>query len=87
MKLYLIIKKSCENISNRKLQKVFSLFSGGSLGLYILHPIFYSWYISIMHVNWMRQLYIIGMPVVVYILGVSLIIMLKKIKPIRVILP
>ena len=40
-----------------------------------------------MHVNWMRQLYIIGMPVVVYILGVSLIIMLKKIKPIRVILP
>lgn len=85
--LYLIIKKSCENISNRKLQKVFSLFSGGSLGLYILHPIFYSWYISIMHVNWMRQLYIIGMPVVVYILGVSLIIMLKKIKPIRVILP
>lgn len=85
--LYLVVKRASEHITNKRVQSLFRATAGGSLGLYILHPVFYSWYQAILHVNWVQQSYILGMPVVVYIVGTSFILFIKKSKLIRIILP
>lgn len=98
--LYIIVKRGIAAINNKQNYqfKIFSLLSGASLGIYILHPIFYEildkylfhvtpydWPKFIQLMNNPYQIFLV--PVITYVVLSILIILLKKSRFVRIILP
>lgn len=86
--IVLIIKRITEQHSfSEKTGKWFQNAASASLGMYILHVLFYKVFTKAFHLQMTDMTYIFVMPVVVYIIGTPLIYLLKKNKYIKMILP
>ena len=96
--LYLIVKRITEHVKKEKVLQFFALCSGASLGIYILHPLFYALFDKIVYrttINdWTAYLdvlndpiHILILPIVAYIILVAGVLLLKRIKLIAKILP
>ena len=66
---------------------LFKIAASSSLGMYILHVLFYKVFSKIFNVGMTSLVYIFVMPVIVYIIGTPLIYLLKRNKWINTILP
>ncbi|GAA2956519.1 acyltransferase [Ligilactobacillus murinus] len=96
--LYLVVKRVTTKIKQEGVLKFFALMSGASLGIYILHPIFFAIFDKVVFHetinNWQNYLVVMNswvhifiLPVVSYALLVVLVLCLKKIKLIAKVLP
>lgn len=86
--IVLIVKRITEqhHFSDRT-SKLFQMAASSSLGMYILHVLFYRVFTKVFHLGWTSLVYILVMPVVVYLIGTPLIYLVRKNKYIRMILP
>ncbi len=96
--LYLVVRRLTTKITEEKVLNLFSVMSGASLGIYILHPLFFTVFDKmVFHVtpnNWEKYLdvmnnwvHIMIMPLITYIVLVIVVLALKKIKFVAKILP
>jgi surface polysaccharide O-acyltransferase-like enzyme len=96
--LYLLIKRGVGHIKNGKMLNIFAKLSGASLGIYILHPLFYALFDKIVYkaevTEWQHYLVVLNNPVHIYLLPVVayivlsiIILLLKRIELVRYILP
>ncbi|WP_295732106.1 acyltransferase [uncultured Limosilactobacillus sp.] len=86
--LFIFIKRLCENRNNNeKANRIFMMASSSSLGMYILHVLFYKVFITVFDLKMTSLVYIFVMPVVVYLIGTPLIYFVRKVKIIRDVLP
>lgn len=84
----LIVKRFSDNHSfHIKTANLFRKMASSSLGMYILHVLFYKIFSKLFNVGMTNLSYIFVMPIVVYIVGTPLIYLLKKNKFVRIILP
>lgn len=96
--IVLLIKKVSMNIKNVRCLHLFSKLSSASLGIYILHPIFYSfidkiWY-GVLVNHWSaylnvlnKPLHIFILPIVTYLCLTLVILFCKKSKMFRIMIP
>lgn len=95
--IYLLIKKAVEQVPNDKL-KVFTVLSGASLGIYILHPFVYelldkyiygatanTWKSFLRLMN--NPLYMFSLPIITYFILAILVLLVKRLKLIRIFIP
>lgn len=96
--LYMLIKRETTKITNQRVLNIFARLSGATLGIYILHPLFYALFDKVVYDaavrNWRAYLPVLNNPVHIYLLPILtyillsiLVLALKKIKIIRYILP
>ena len=96
--LVLIVKKFDDKVEDKQKLRFFSILSGASLGIYILHPLFFALFDTLFFkVNvsdWKKYMIVLNNPIHIFILPfltyvvLSLVlILIKRIKIIRFILP
>ncbi|USS88030.1 acyltransferase [Fructilactobacillus hinvesii] len=86
--LYLLIKKSSE-VTNFFYHhaKLFASAASTSLGIYILHPLFFKIFEILFNPHPTSFLYVWIMPIVTYLIGCVFLFMIRKVKIIKSILP
>lgn len=84
----LIVKRMVDNHSfNKNVTDIFRKAASSSLGMYILHVLFYKIFTKTFNVEMTNLVYIFVMPLVVYMVGTPLIYVVKRNKFIRMIIP
>lgn len=84
----LIVKRIVEQHQfSYKTSKLFQMAASSSLGMYILHVLFYKVFSKLFHLEMTSLVYILVMPVVVYLIGTPIIYLARKNKYIRMLLP
>lgn len=86
--LFILIKRLCENHNNNEqVNRLFMIASSSSLGMYILHVLFYKVFATAFHLGITSLVYIFVMPIIVYLIGTPLIYLVRQIKVVQDILP
>lgn len=84
----LIVKRITEkNTFSQRTMNFFRIAASSSLGMYILHVLFYKIFSKMFNVGMTSLVYILVMPIVVYIIGTPLIYLAKQNKYIKILLP
>ncbi|MCK8616843.1 acyltransferase [Fructobacillus sp. M158] len=87
---FIVVKEWVENHSvfeNVKLQKILSLFSSLSLGIYILHPFFMKIFMRLTNTVFDSWLDILFMPIFTYVCAAAVSYIIKKIPYVKELLP
>lgn len=86
--LYIFLKQITEShLFFTSHQAILAKLSSVSLGIYILHPLFYLWFKSLFHVSPTGIIYIWIMPLVTYLVCGMMVYFMKKSKFLKIIMP
>lgn len=96
--LYLIVKRVVAKVNNEKILHSFQVFSGASLGIYILHPLFYAFFDKMIFKTSVRDwpaylgvlsslVHILVLPVIAYFVLTLCVLLIKKIRLGRILIP
>lgn len=96
--LYLIVKRVVAQINNERILASFQIFSGASLGIYILHPLFYAFFDKIVFKTSVRDwpaylevlsslIHILILPIIAYFILTPCVLLIKKLRLGKILIP